>query len=84
VPFTNHSITLQPDDTIYIFSDGYADQFGGPQGKKLMTKKLKEILCSFQNLSMPEQGKHLHQYILDWMGETVEQVDDMMIIGILV
>jgi serine phosphatase RsbU (regulator of sigma subunit) len=84
VPFTNHSITLQPDDTIYIFSDGYADQFGGPQGKKLMTKKLKEILLSFQNLSMPEQGKHLHQYILDWMGETVDQVDDMMIIGILV
>ncbi|MCX6291692.1 MAG: SpoIIE family protein phosphatase [Bacteroidetes bacterium] len=79
--FTNQRITLQKNDTIYLFSDGYADQFGGLLGKKLMTKKFKEVLISIQDKSMNEQGDYLHQFIKDWMGN-VEQVDDIMVIGI--
>ncbi len=80
--FTNQQIKLQKNDSIYIFSDGYADQFGGMLGKKLMTKKFKEVLLSIQDKSMEEQGIYLHQFIKDWMGDAFEQVDDIMVIGI--
>jgi len=80
--FTNHRIPLQKNDAVYLFSDGYADQFGGMLGKKLMTKKFKEVLLSIQDKSMEEQGEYLHQFITDWMGGEFEQVDDMMVIGI--
>jgi serine phosphatase RsbU (regulator of sigma subunit) len=80
--FTNHFIKLEKGDSIYLFSDGYADQFGGMLGKKLMTKKFKEVLLSIQNRSMKEQGDYLHQFIKDWMGGAFEQVDDIMVIGI--
>lgn len=79
--FNSRQIKLQKGDTIYLFSDGYADQFGGMLGKKLMTKKFKETLLSIQDQSMPEQKEFLHQFIKDWMKD-VEQVDDMMVIGI--
>lgn len=79
--FTNQQIKLEKGDAIYIFSDGYADQFGGMLCKKLMTKKFKEILLSIQDKPMNEQGDYLHQFIKDWMGD-VEQVDDVMVIGI--
>jgi len=79
--FTSQNIKLLKNDTIYIFSDGYADQFGGMLGKKLMTKKFKEILLSINDKPMPEQGIYLQQFIKDWMGD-VEQVDDIMVIGI--
>ncbi len=82
--FDKHHIKLQKDDSVYIFSDGYADQFGGMLGKKLMTKKFKEVLLSIQDKSMPEQGNYLHQFIQDWMGGEFEQVDDIMVIGIKV
>ena len=80
--FMDHHIKLQKGDAIYLFSDGYADQFGGMLGKKLMTKKFKEILISIRDKSMHEQGVHLHQFIKDWMGGEFEQVDDIMVIGI--
>ncbi len=80
--FTNQEIKLEKNDTIYIFSDGYADQFGGMLGKKMMTKKFKEILLSIQDKTMTEQGEYLHHFIKDWMGGGVEQVDDVMVIGI--
>jgi serine phosphatase RsbU (regulator of sigma subunit) len=82
-PFNNHVIALHKNDTIYIFSDGYADQFGGEFGKKLMTKKLKEVIISIQNKTMAEQEKYLQEYIVDWMRE-VEQTDDILIVGIRV
>ena len=81
--FTNHQIKIQQKDTIYLFSDGYADQFGGEQGKKLMTKKLKEILVSIQHLGMSEQKVYLQNYFNAWKGNH-EQVDDVLIIGIRV
>jgi serine phosphatase RsbU (regulator of sigma subunit) len=78
--FDEHSIQLKKGDTFYLFTDGFADQFGGPNRKKLMTKKFKDILVSIQNLSMHEQQKHLDTFIDDWRGDT-EQVDDILVIG---
>nr|MBK9652366.1 SpoIIE family protein phosphatase [Bacteroidota bacterium] len=79
--FSQHHIQLQPNDTIYIFSDGYADQFGGELGKKLMTKRFKEILVSIQHLSMPQQQLHLKRLFEKWKGQH-SQVDDVLVIGI--
>ena len=79
--FESHELKLQPGDSFYIFTDGYPDQFGGQSGKKLMTKKFKEILLSIKHLPMPEQEKHLDQFIENWKGRT-EQVDDILVIGV--
>ncbi len=81
--FTNHVIMLQPGDSLYIFTDGYADQFGGDHGKKLMTAKFKETLLSIQHLAMPEQEKHLNNVFSQWKGNH-EQVDDVLVIGVKV
>ncbi len=78
--FDEHTINLQKGDTFYLFTDGFADQFGGPNRKKLMTKKFKDILLSVQNLSMTEQQNHLDNFIEEWRGDT-EQVDDILVIG---
>jgi serine phosphatase RsbU (regulator of sigma subunit) len=79
--FSSHAIDLRENDSVYIFSDGYADQFGGEQGKKLMTKKLKELLLSIQHLDMNEQHNYLRSAFENWRGKE-EQVDDVLIIGI--
>lgn len=78
--FDEHTVDLKKGDTFYLFTDGFADQFGGPNRKKLMTKKFKDILISVQNLSMEEQHKHLDTFIDEWRGDT-EQVDDILVIG---
>jgi len=80
VKFIKHSFTFQSGDLLYIFSDGYADQFNN-QEKKLMTRKFKEILLSIQHLSMPEQEKYLDDFIENWKGN-LEQTDDILVIGI--
>lgn len=80
--FTNHVFDLQQHDTIYLSTDGYADQFN-PSDKKLMTMRFKEILLSIQHLTMPEQEKYLAQYIDEWRG-TMEQTDDVLVIGVRV
>ncbi len=80
-PFTNHSISLQKNDSIYIFTDGYADQFGGESGKKLMTAKFREVLLSIQSKNMKEQREFLNNYFRDWKGSH-DQVDDVLVIGI--
>ena len=80
--FTNHKIKLQKGDQLYIFSDGYVDQFGGAQGKKFKSKQFKELLLSIQNKSMPEQREILNQTIERWQG-TYEQTDDICVIGVL-
>ena len=81
--FNNFTIPLQKKDTIYIFTDGYADQFGGENGKKMMTAKFKEILLSIQGLNMREQEKYLKEYFDTWKGKN-EQVDDVLVIGVRV
>ena len=79
--FDTHKIQLKKGDSFYIFSDGYADTFGGIAGKKLMTKKFKEILLSIQHKPMLEQETYLDNFIEDWKaGE--EQVDDILVIGV--
>jgi serine phosphatase RsbU (regulator of sigma subunit) len=80
--FQLNEIQLQKGDTIYLSSDGFADQFS-PADKKLMTKKFKEILLSIQQLSMPEQEKYLAQFIDEWRGN-MEQTDDVLVIGVRV
>jgi tetratricopeptide (TPR) repeat protein len=81
LPFSNHRIELEKGDSLYIFTDGYADQFGGPAGKKFKYAQLKELLLSIQDKSMQEQEKILLKKFLDWKGK-LEQVDDVCIIGI--
>lgn len=78
--FTNHEIKVQKGDSFYIFSDGYADQFGGKDGRKFRKKNMKDLLLSLQDLPMREQGVKLEEQILDWMKDH-EQIDDMVFIG---
>jgi serine phosphatase RsbU (regulator of sigma subunit) len=79
--YTNNAIQLQKNDTIYIFTDGYADQFGGEKGKKLMTARFKELLQSIQQMNMTEQEQFLGAYFEQWKGSN-EQVDDVLVIGV--
>ncbi len=83
LPFNNHRIGLQKGDALYIFTDGYADQFGGPQGKKLKDRGFKDVLLSISHLPMLEQEKMLLSKFHEWKG-TLEQVDDVCVIGIRV
>ncbi len=81
--FTNHTIPLIKGDTLYVFSDGYADQFGGPKGKKFKYKQFSELLVSISHLSMNEQKEKLDSVFEKWKGE-LEQTDDVCVIGIRV
>lgn len=81
--FSEVEVALQRGDCIYIFSDGYADQFGGPEGKKFMSRKLKELLCEISMESPAEQKRMLEDSFAGWMGG-LTQVDDVLIIGIRV
>jgi len=78
--FKNHEIVLQKGDTVYVFSDGYCDQFGGPGGKKFKASNLKQLLLKSQHLSINEQYKLLNRTIEQWRGNH-EQVDDILVIG---
>lgn len=80
-PFTLHEIDLKKGDCIYMFSDGYGDQFGGPKQKKFMIKHLKEKLMEYHKLPMIEQGKKLDEAFEEWKGNS-PQVDDVILIGI--
>jgi serine phosphatase RsbU (regulator of sigma subunit) len=86
--FTSHIIPLKQGDCFYMFSDGYADQFGGPQGKKFKYKALKELLIRVKGKSMAEQKELLEKNIQDWAtgpdmnGRQYDQVDDILVVGI--
>lgn len=80
-PFTTHSIKLQKGDNIYTFSDGYADQFGGPKGKKFMYKRFKSLLLSISDLSTDEQKVVLEKEFHKWMGN-LDQIDDVCVMGV--
>jgi serine phosphatase RsbU (regulator of sigma subunit) len=80
-PFTLHEFQLKAEDTFYTFSDGFADQFGGPQEKKFMAKNFRKLLLSIQDHSMLEQGNRLDEVFADYRKE-LEQVDDVVVIGV--
>ncbi len=81
-PFTNHTFSLNRGDTIYLFTDGFADQFGGATGlKKLTRKRFKDLVLSIQHLSMQEQGLELDKFIIDFRKE-IEQIDDILVMGV--
>lgn len=80
-PFTNHKVKLEKEDSIYLFTDGYADQFGGPKGKKFKYRPFKNLLISLSNKSMAEQKETLEKNFIQWKGD-LEQIDDVCVIGL--
>lgn len=87
-PFTNHKIQLAGGDRLFLFSDGYGDQFGGPEGKKFnMYSAFKRLISQTSNLPMPKQGEELEENFDTWIGfggSRFEQTDDVTILGIMV
>ncbi len=83
MPFTLRHEPLQPGDMIYLFSDGYADQFGGPDGKKFKYRQMKELFVSVSALPCDEQLQMVTEKFDSWKGAN-EQVDDVLVIGIRV
>ena len=79
--FTNHEIKIKKRDTFYIFSDGYADQFGGSEMKKFKYKRLRNLLISIQDKPMNQQEKIISKTFENWKGNH-EQIDDVLIIGV--
>lgn len=79
--FSSHELELREGDNIYLFSDGYPDQFGGPRGKKFKYKPFKEMLLRNAHLSMKQQNQILGETLDDWMGIQA-QVDDICVIGL--
>jgi serine phosphatase RsbU (regulator of sigma subunit) len=80
-PFTLKTVSVEKGEMIYLFSDGYADQFGGPKGKKFKYKQLQELLTTIAKLPTSEQFTILNKTITAWQGN-LDQVDDILIVGI--
>jgi serine phosphatase RsbU (regulator of sigma subunit) len=81
MPFSDQIVELQKNDHVYLFTDGYADQFGGPKGKKFKYKQLAEILIEFSGRPLQEQKEILNTKFEQWKGD-LEQVDDVCVIGV--
>lgn len=79
--FTQHDVKLEDNDLLYMFSDGYHDQFGGPKGKKFKYKHLQDVLMTTSQKGLKEQGVMLDHLFEEWMG-SLEQLDDVTVIGI--
>lgn len=79
--FTNHEIDVESGDMLYIFSDGFADQFGGPNGKKFMIKRFKAMLEDIHRRPLDEQYDLLVKHLKNWKGN-LEQVDDIIVLGV--
>jgi len=83
-PFINHTFNLKTGETIYLSTDGFADQFGGETGeRKLTRKRFKDLLMSIQNKPMPEQGTALDEFIKDYRRDVI-QIDDILVMGVKV
>ncbi|MEZ4722174.1 MAG: SpoIIE family protein phosphatase [Flavobacteriales bacterium] len=83
VPYDNNELKLSPGDSLYVFSDGFPDQFGGINGKKLKSKAFKELLLAVNLRSMDEQRLAIDRHFEDWRGQH-EQIDDVCVIGLRV
>ena len=82
-PFTNHTIEIQTGDSIYVSTDGYADQFGGTRDKKFTYRRFRKLMVSISEENMSEQMEVMDSTIEEWKGKT-EQIDDICIIGVRV
>ncbi len=80
--FTNIKLEYKKGDSIYMFSDGYQDQFGGPKGRKFMLGNLEKLLVSIQDETFPEQYLQLNAALNNWMGDRFRQMDDILVVGI--
>jgi len=83
IPFVGGEFETHKGDQIYTLTDGFQDQFGGPDGKKYMVKKMREYIVSISQLSMEEQHQKINEVFTEWKGE-LEQVDDVCVIGVKV
>ncbi|MCU4156918.1 response regulator [Carboxylicivirga sp. A043] len=81
LPYTNHVISFQNDDCIYLYSDGYPSQFGGPNDKKLMQKGFRNLLLENHHYTMAEQGDIYNKFFDVWKGIN-DQIDDVLVMGI--
>jgi len=79
--FSNHIISMEPSDVIYIFSDGFPDQFGGAEGKKYKSRQFKELILEIHGESLSRQRELLFERFEEWKGE-LPQVDDVTIMGV--
>ncbi len=82
-PFTNHKIKIEKGDSVYLFSDGFVDQKGGPENKKFFYKPFQNLLVSIHKQPMDEQQAILEHTIMKWKGNN-EQMDDILVIGVKV
>ncbi|MBL4593745.1 MAG: tetratricopeptide repeat protein [Flavobacteriales bacterium] len=80
-PYITHSFDLEKGDSIYIFSDGYVDQFGGEKGKKFKSNAFRELLLSIQDKAMEDQKTIIDDTFETWKG-SLEQIDDVCVIGV--
>lgn len=80
-PFTNHIIDIHSGDMLYMFTDGYADQFGGPHNKKFRYRQYQELLLSLYKWPLNKQKEALDRTMVDWMGKN-DQVDDILVLGL--
>jgi len=78
--FTKHRIPLDKEATYYIFSDGYQDQFGGKEGKKLMKKRFKKLLLEISGHPLSQQKQSLENHFANWINGH-RQIDDVLVIG---
>lgn len=81
--FTTHKLAYSEGDRLYLFSDGYVDQFGGPERKRFMNSRLQELILANQRLGLKEQAHVIEQAFLDWKG-AIEQMDDVCMLGLAV
>jgi len=81
VPFTASRFEYMTGDTVYLFSDGYHDQFGGDSGAKFKTKNFKELLTNINQYPLEEQARLIDEIHLDWRGD-IQQIDDILVVGI--
>jgi serine phosphatase RsbU (regulator of sigma subunit) len=79
--YSRQDIKVYPNDVIYMFSDGFADQFGGPEGKKFKYRRFRHLLLNIHKLPIDDQKAILHQKMEEWMGTEYEQVDDILLMG---
>ena len=81
--FTNHELKLKKGDTFYLFSDGYTDQFGGPDDERFMTARFQQLLLKINHLPMKKQHNILEKTFEEWKGNG-KQIDDILVMGVRV